>query len=215
MKLKSVTIILGSVLILLASYLITSYTQPKSDFDSNQPSIEESRTSSDQNSQAQLISNMTDNWQEYSNDKYGYTIKFPQDWHQHQTYPDPSINTHIVFSSVAEDRRDDQPYAIFGISMELAKDRNLKGYKFIGDHVMDGYEKSTLEISNTQAAMLITSDDNKDLGHIVILRDGYFYRLTWNATTRVTRAEFEEIFKQIIATFKFTHRPKTDNQQWI
>lgn len=161
-----------------------------------------------------LINEITQDWQEYKSEQYGYKIKFPSDWQKHNTYPKLNLSAEIIFSNIPENQRDNQPYAIFSVSIEEAKDRNLIGYNVIGDLVMEGYNKSTLEISNTQAALLITDDDNKDLASIIILRDGYFYRLTWNATTRAYRAQFEEIFKQIIATFKFTNKPII-NQQWI
>ena len=178
------------------------------------PAQEEEQVQDQKQKKPLLINEITKDWQEYESEQYGYKIKFPSDWQKHNTYPKPNISPEIIFSNISEDQRNSQPYAIFSISIEEAEDRNLNGYNIIGDLVMEGYNKSTLEISNTQAALLITDDDNKDLASIFILRDGYFYRLTWNATTRAYRAQFEEIFKQIIATFKFTNKPVID-QKWI
>ena len=160
------------------------------------------------------IEEITKDWQEYISDQYGYRIKFPSDWQEHKTYPNPNISSDMVFSSISEDQREEQAYAIFSISIEEAKDRNLANYNLIDDLVKDSYKKSTLEISNNQSVLLITIDDNKDQGNIIILRDGYFYRLTWNATTIETRRLYEEIFKKILATFKFTHQPEI-KQNWI
>jgi len=208
-------IILASALLLLASFLITKLIQSIEPAKEETNQVQESQPEKKETSNQPLpINDITQNWQEYKNDQYGYKIKFPPDWKINQTYPNPNIPAHIVYSTLEETKRDDEPYAILGISIEPAKDRNLNGYYVIGDLVMDGYEKYSLEISNTQGALLITSDDNKDLANLVVLRDGLFYRLTWNATTRASRAKYEETFKQILATFKFTHRPKID-QNWI
>lgn len=178
------------------------------------PSQEKEQVQEQKQKKPLLINEITKDWQEYESEQYAYKIKFPSNWQKHNTYPKSNLSPEIIFSNIFEDQRASQPYAIFSISIEETKDRNLNGYNVIGDLVMEGYNKSTLEISNTQAALLITDDDNKDLASIIILHDGYFYRLTWNATTRVYRAQFEEIFKQIIATFKFTGKPVID-QKWI
>jgi len=146
---------------------------------------------------------ITQGWQEYNHDQYGFKIKFPPDWQQHLTYPKPNLLPEVIFSSISEDQRSKQPYAIFFVSVEEAKDRNLTGYNIIGDLVEEGYNQSSLKINNTQAVLLITDDNNKDLASIIILHNDYFYRLTWNATTGAYRTQFEEIFKKIIATFKF------------
>jgi len=202
------------ITLLIISTFLTGCLKQEADL--QKPNLQEKPDQSEQQVQEKKlpIEEITKDWQEYTSDEYGYKIKFPSDWQENQAYSNPNISSDVVFSSISEDQRKEQPYAIFSISIEEAKDRNLANYNLIDDLVKDSYKKSTLEISNNQSVLLITIDDNKDQGNIIILRDGYFYRLTWNATTIEARRLYEEIFKKILASFKFTHQPKI-KQNWI
>ena len=119
----------------------------------------------------------------------------------------------ISFTSLPVDQLAND-HARFTVFIEESKQRNLDNYPAVENLEKDGYNKSHLEFLNTPAYFLITTDTNKDHAVIFTQKDGYFYRLNWNATTPKLRAEYKEIFKQILATFEFTELPNQDHL-WI
>ncbi len=161
-----------------------------------------------------VIDQQTENWQQFENNQLGYKLKYPQSWHltdspQAKTNLSPGIS----FLSVPQDQLTSD-HARFTVLVEPSKQFNLDNYPPIENLEKDGYNKSHLEFNNTPAYFLITTDINKDHAVIFTQKDGYFYRLNWNATTRKLRAEYKELFKQILATFKFTDLPDKDHL-WI
>jgi hypothetical protein len=160
------------------------------------------------------IEELTKDWQQFENQKLGYQLKFPQDWH---LTDNPQVKSNlspgISFVSLPIDQLNND-HARFTVLVEESKQWNLDSFPPIENLEKDGYNKSHLEFLNTPAYFLITSDTNKDQAVIFTHKDGYFYRLSWNATTPKLRFDYKEIFKQILATFNFTDLPDKDHL-WI
>lgn len=160
------------------------------------------------------IDQQTQDWQPFENPKLGYKLKYPLDWHlTNNPQAKTNLSPGISFISVPVDQLAND-HARFTVLVEESKQNNLDNYPPIENLEKDGYNKSHLEFNNTPAYFLITTDINKDHAVIFTQKDGYFYRLNWNATTPKLRAEYKEIFKQILATFDFTDLPSKDHL-WI
>jgi photosystem II reaction center protein PsbP len=198
------------ILLVIASIILSGCLKPTTEKpEGNNQSSPEVKSST-----STLIDQQTQGWQEYENQELGYKLKFPQDWHltdnpQARTNLSPGIS----FISLPVDQLE-LDHARFTVLVEESKQWNLDSYPPIENLEKDGYNKSHLELNNTPAYFLITSDTNKDLVVIFTQKDGYFYRLNWNATTPKLRHDYQEIFKQILATFDFIDLPKSDHL-WI
>lgn len=130
-----------------------------------------------------ITDEMTADWQEFKNDELKYQLKYPPDW----IYtPQATFSKEGVY---------------FRVSVELAKFQNLTDYPIIEDLLKDGYEKIDLETPNGKAKLMLTNHNDKDLANMFLMRDGYLYRLTWNAIPEL-RHQYAETFKQIVASFK-------------
>ena len=189
-------IIFASILILLASFFITKSPQV------DDPIVENIQKTKS----PQPINDITKNWQEYKNEKYSYLIKYPQDWYFHPQTMNPPPPRAIFLANVVEGETQGN-YASFTVLIDDSLGRNLTNHSEITESIDAGFIQSDLVISGSPAVMLIGSNQNQFISIIYVLHKSYFYRLGWQATDEKTYNLQKEIFRQIIATFKFTNLP--------
>jgi len=146
------------------------------------------------------IDKLTQDWQEYKNQEYSYLIKYPPNWY---LYPQVNSSSPIVLANQKTDQTKDN-YANFTILIKETNGTNLTSYSEITESIDAGFINSNLEISGSPAVLLVGSYQNQFTASIYILHKDYFYRLAWQATDEQTYNQEKEIFKQILATFKFT-----------
>lgn len=196
-----------SLIIILSLFLTGCLSAPP------KPEVESTVDASTPQQKTTILDQQTQNWPVYQNQKLGFKLKYPPDWHQTNLPIKANLKAGINFLSVPENQIQ-TPHARLTVYVEESKDRNLNNFAFIENLEKDGYEKSYLEFLNTPAYLLITTDINKDQAVIITQKDGNFYRLNWTATTFELRQDYRQLFKQIIATFKFTDLPEKDHL-WI
>jgi hypothetical protein len=190
----------GIILVLILSALVSRPSSPAP--------VEPQAVKKETNPQSEAaIDQLTADWQEFKSDQFGYQIKYPKNWYL-LSEPETKLPQQVSFG---------RDQAIFTVRVEESRYKNIDDHTHIEDLERNWYHKINLEVANTQARLLVLnegSDTNKELATMFLLRDGYLYQLSWNATTVDLRRELEETFMRMIATFEFTPLPPRE-KIWI
>lgn len=152
---------------------------------------------------ASPIEKLTKDWQVFENQQYSYTIKYPLNWNFHPTAINPPPPTNIFLSNAPIGQLQDN-YANFTVSVIESLGKNLTSHAEITESIDAGFIKSDLEISGSPAVLLVGINQHLYTANIYVLHGDYFYRLGWQATDENNFNQSKEVFKQILATFKFT-----------
>jgi len=150
------------------------------------------------------IEALTKDWQQFENQKYSYLIKYPQEWHFHPQALNPPPPQAIFLANVPPGKATGS-YASFTVFIDEAFGRNLTSYSEITEAIDEGYVNSDLEISGSPAVLLVGNNQNQHQANIYVLRNDLFYRLGWQGTDENSYQQNKEVFKKILATFKFTN----------
>jgi hypothetical protein len=148
------------------------------------------------------IEELTKDWQQFENQVYSYSIKYPQNWYFHPQAINPPPPAAIFIANVKPNETKGS-YASFTITTDKVLDRNLTSYPEITELIDAGYIESNLEISGSQAILLVGSNQNRFQASVYVMHGDYFYRLGWQGTDEPIYNQEKEVFKQILATFKF------------
>jgi hypothetical protein len=162
----------------------------------------ESTTPSPTPASVKPIEALTADWQKYTNSRYHYLIKYPPDWFFHQAGYSPPPPTVVLFASVPEGQTQ-SAYASFEVFVDQAAGRNLENYGEIV-HLQEDHLKDSLTIDNAPAVILTPTGKSLGLIAVYALHHDFIYRLGWQATDLETAQKYQEVFKQILATFEFT-----------
>lgn len=150
------------------------------------------------------IEEITKDWQQFENEAYAYLVKYPQEWHFHPNAINPPPPRAIFLSDVEVGQTKDS-YASFTILTDEANGRNLTNYPEITESIDAGFVNSDLEISGSKAVLLVGINQNQFKASVYVLRNNLFYRLSWQGTDKIAYQRNIDIFKQILASFKFTN----------
>ena len=148
------------------------------------------------------IDELTKDWQQFENQVYSYSIKYPQSWYFHPQAINPPPPAAIFLANV-KPKETQGSYASFTVTTDKVLDRNLTSYPEITELIDAGYINSNLEISGSPAVLLVGSNQNRFQASVYVLHGDYFYRLSWQGTDEAIYNQEKEVFKQILATLKF------------
>ncbi|MBU1000002.1 hypothetical protein KKE78_01215 [Patescibacteria group bacterium] len=149
--------------------------------------------------------NQYENWQEYVNPKYNYTVKYPPDWFFHKTGLNPPPPASIKLSSV-EEKPDLAGNEINVQILSLpASGETLESNAEIQSLTGQGHGKKTITISGEPAIKLEKADPEGGVeSSIYVYHNGNVYRLVWNLWNSEIKRLYEGTLQEIINSFSFT-----------
>lgn len=143
-------------------------------------------------------------WQEYSNDRYGYKIKYPSDWYFIKEGYSPPPPTTIKLSSIKNPypSASDEHLSI-EISVDQALGRTLDNYEEIANLKSQYYQETRFTVDGESAARINVPDPNSSEPiSVYIQHKDYIYRIVWSDNTD----EFiqnRKLFEKILLSFTF------------
>jgi hypothetical protein len=148
------------------------------------------------------IEELTKDWQQFENQVYSYSIKYPQSWYFHPLAINPPPPRAIFLANV-EPGETKGNYASFTVLIDESLGRNLTNHSEVTESIDAGYINTNLEISGSPAVLLVGLNQNRFTASVYVLHGDYFYRLGWQGKDEQSYNQEKETFKQILATFKF------------
>lgn len=142
-------------------------------------------------------------WQEYTNEKYHYTIKYPHDWYFYQSGINPPPPTLIHLASVSLDKAS-SPHASVEVFVDKKGDQNLDNYGEIINLTSQGFVARKMTVDESKAVLIDNLGESGRLANLYIDHNDYIYRLGWNATHPDALNQFQDTCLKIIASIKFT-----------
>lgn len=152
---------------------------------------------------AQAVNKATLNWQIYTNDRYGYSVKYPKDWYYRADFCCPPPPTAIMISNVPDNKTLD--YAIFDVIVDPAMGRTLDNYEEVTSLVADGYKKTQITVSGEPAVKLERHTHPADNGGTIYVKhNDIIYRLSWGGTSQTVFQTHKNTLEKIVNSFTFT-----------
>jgi hypothetical protein len=146
-------------------------------------------------------SSSTENWQTYKNDKYQYTVRYPNDWYLHLTgYAPPPPET-IMFTTKPEGDNT-FPYASVEIfSIENAAVTDITKHPEVVDLVAKGAKMETATVDGLPAAKVSNQDTLAvHVSYYVKGNDDIIYRIGYQYP--VNETNYASVCETIVKTFQ-------------
>ncbi len=155
----------------------------------------------------------TSNWKTYTNTKYGFEFKYPQDWVLETNYQsDENLIAVISSPETIKVRRDCYegcgPDILFSYYSSISEIHNVKANNIVVKNLSDYVYKSIL-VSNPQKITFAgyNAYEVTKLGYsvyftIMIEKDGHIYQILFGNDG--SKQELDETENKILSTFKFT-----------
>jgi len=141
----------------------------------------------------------TANWSVYTNEKIGYSIKYPPGWYMHEKGYNPPPPTQAFFLTVPEGKTKGE-YSSISIFADKILTEELKDYQEIANLTLKGYERSEIEFAGKEAIRLDNPKDNS--GSIYFKKSYYIIRINWGSTDPVLDERHKDVFGKILNTFE-------------
>lgn len=154
----------------------------------------------------QIVQDETIDWNVYTNEKYGYEIKYPKDWKVQKPseppYPGPPEG--VEFSSLDTNNfcRMAVEASTFSFAGEIESLRSKE------------YSESTIKVGGTDAIQLTTSQSNATPIFIYFEYKNNFYRINrGRGTTTEIDQKCIDVFDKMISSLKFSETAKSPLEQ--
>ncbi len=212
-SLAIILIILAVIIAAIVVWLVINQGNENTNANTNVNATPTTNTASHTNSNADSSNNPA-GWQTFTNNAYGYQLKFPNSWHYIEdafTGPPPPVTA--FFASV-QDLNGASDYGSFTVMVSKLDGETLDTWEEIKSLMADNYTRTDVAVDGYDGIRLERDDLATDNGGwLYIDKDDYMYRFTWGATETALADRLEATFAGIISSITFNDIIQADFTQ--